>query len=99
MVTGVSVAVASLVSWKLAKCLTEDKLEELEDEISEEKLVEIIPKQSAATEQKEESLSPEDKWNKHTEEFCKKQRLVNSRDQRTPGDSDFWALASLPEPK
>ena len=73
VVTGVSVAVASLVSWKLAKCLTEDKLE---DEISEEKLEEIIPKQSAATEQKveEESLSPEDKWNKHTEEFCKKQR-------------------------
>ena len=74
VVTGVSVAVASLVSWKLAKCLTEDKLE---DEISEEKLEEIIPKQSAATEQKveEESLSPEDKWNKHTEEFCKKQIL------------------------
>ena len=78
VVTGVSVAVASLVSWKLAKCLTEDKLEELEDEISEEKLEEIIPKQSAATEQKEESLSPEDKWNKHTEEFCKKQRLVTN---------------------
>ena len=74
VVTGVSVAVASLVSWKLAKCFTEDKLE---DEISEEKLEEIIPKQSAATEQKvEEELSPEDKWNKHTEEFCKKQRLV-----------------------
>ena len=41
VVTGVSVAVASLVSWKLAKCLTEDKLEELEDEISEEKLEEF----------------------------------------------------------
>ena len=79
VVTGVSVAVASLVSWKLAKCLTEDKHE---DEISEEKLEEIIPKQSAATEQKEESLSPEDKWNKHTQEFCKKQRLVHSK--------DFW---------
>ena len=77
MVTGVSVAVASLVSWKLAKCFTEDKLEE-QEERSEEKLEGIIPKQSAATEQKveEETLSPEDKWNKHTEEFCKKQRSV-----------------------
>ena len=74
VVTGVSVAVASLVSWKLAKCLAEDKLE---DEISEEKLEEIIPKQSAATKVEEEDeviLSPEDKWNRHTEEFCKKQR-------------------------
>lgn len=78
VVTGVSVAVASLVSWKLAKCcLAEDKLEDgrFEEQL-EEQLEEITPKQSAATEQKvkEETLSSEDKWNKHTEEFCKKQR-------------------------
>merc|ERR1712137_156419 len=90
VVTGVSVAVASLVSWKLAKCLTEDKLE---DEISEEKLEEIIPKQSAATEQKveEESLSSEDKWNKHTEEFCKKQSVPSVHSYYNPRMDESYA--------
>merc|ERR1712126_114677 len=91
VVTGVSVAVASLVSWKLSKCLTEDKLEEPEDEISEEKLEEIIPKQSAATEQKEESLSPEDKWNKHTEEFCKKQSIPSFHSYYNPRMEESYA--------
>merc|ERR1711917_212572 len=81
VVTGVSVAVASLVSWKLAKCLTGEKLEE------------IIPKQSAATEQKveEESLSPEDKWNKHTEEFCKKQSIPSVHSYYNPRMEESYA--------
>merc|ERR1719370_1325143 len=82
VVTGISVAVASLVSWKLAKCASswnEDKQEELE---------EIIPKQSAATKVEEEEdeviLSPEDKWNRHTEEFCKKQSIPSVQSYYDP---------------
>merc|ERR1712126_530524 len=71
VVTGVSVAVASLVSWKLAKCLTEDTLEELEDEISEETL--------------------EDKWNKHTEEFCKKQSIPTVHSYYNPRMEESYA--------
>merc|ERR1712168_1295327 len=74
VVTGVSVAVASLVSWKLAKCFTEDKLE---DEISEEKV--------------EEELSPEDKWNKHTEEFCKKQSIPSVHSYYNPRMEENYA--------
>merc|ERR1712147_230408 len=91
VVTGVSVAVASLVSWKLAKCcLAEDKLE---DGRLEEQLEEITPKQSAATEQKvkEETLSPEDKWNKHTEEFCKKQSIPSVQSYYNPRMEESYA--------
>merc|ERR1719370_627359 len=89
VVTGISVAVASLVSWKLAKCASswnEDKQEELE---------EIIPKQSAATKVEEEEdeviLSPEDKWNRHTEEFCKKQSIPSVHSYYNPRMEENYA--------
>merc|ERR1712147_86617 len=99
VVTGVSVAVASLVSWKLAKCcLAEDKLEDgrFEEQL-EEQLEEITPKQSAATEQKvkEETLSPEDKWNKHTEEFCKKQSIPSVQSYYNPRMEESYAERGL----
>merc|ERR1719192_557103 len=82
VVTSVSVVVASLISWKLAKCWNEDKIEEK----PEGKVDVMIPKQSAAAAENvtEESLSVEDKWNKHTEEFCKKQRDPVNRMTRSP---------------
>merc|ERR1719192_104844 len=82
VVTSVSVVVASLISWKLAKCWNEDKIAEK----SEEKDDVMIPKQSAAAAENvtEESLSVEDKWNKHTEEFCKKQSIPNVHSYYNP---------------
>merc|ERR1719192_3209666 len=57
VVTSVSVVVASLISWKLAKCWNEDKIEEK----PEGKVDVMIPKQSAAAAENvtEESLSVE----------------------------------------